>query len=516
MSKKLYICRECGYQFPEQLSELIENNIQVYCERCGSPFVIEGRVFKKLQEPYLKTPKPQYLLSKRKSSKLKKFILFLDKISFLPLFIFVIVNFSLIFGVLFEPANWIEISLGNSLRGIMALIILIYDRAYISPKIKKDEANKIFIDAFCWGILGCVLYGTGVIILIKGIFLIFYVITDSNNKPLKPYNYGLFIKDSLNYFSAKAGFLIIIIAIYTIFIDKLYLPSIERGVFKIGDPAVFETSLLVFILAILLIISLLAILIDATFRSKIKKANQFELSDGVRTLILGITGTIFYAAGIFILLKGLLMMILSSNKPLEVKEVAPLGEKREYRRPSYIEIKDEDRIIPSRIEEEDIKPSIKQPVKIEQQKDIKLELVKIEGEDKEKDKKAKEEDYELKLHESLLPVKEEKDKKLVKQYFSRIFTVLSKDLRQQIKNLKIPKKERKELLEELAFLTQEEQIKYINAIIELYEEIPKKLIQRIRKLPNVKPNHYEKIIDQLKHMDSKEQIKFVQFLEENA
>ena len=82
--------------------------------------------------------------------------------------------------------------------------------------------------------------------------------------------------------------------------------------------------------------------------------------------------------------------------------------------------------------------------------------------------------------------------------------------------MKISKKEKKQLLEELAFLTKEEQIKYINAIINLYQEIPKKLIQRIRKLPNVKPNHYDKIIDQLKHMDSEEQIKFVEFLEENA
>ncbi|MFW9785272.1 MAG: hypothetical protein ACFFFB_23535, partial [Candidatus Heimdallarchaeota archaeon] len=132
------------------------------------------------------------------------------------------------------------------------------------------------------------------------------------------------------------------------------------------------------------------------------------------------------------------------------------------------------------------------------------------------EKERKEEEFELRLHDSLLPVKDEKDKKLVKEYFSKIFAVLSKEVRQQINDLKIPKKEKRELLQELAFLTFEEQVKYIEAIVELYKEIPKKLIERIRRLPNVKPEHYDKIIEQLKYMDTQEQIKFIQFLEENA
>ena len=36
MSKKLFVCSECGYVFPEQLSHLIEQNIQVYCEKYSS------------------------------------------------------------------------------------------------------------------------------------------------------------------------------------------------------------------------------------------------------------------------------------------------------------------------------------------------------------------------------------------------------------------------------------------------------------------------------------------------
>ena len=91
-------------------------------------------------------------------------------------------------------------------------------------------------------------------------------------------------------------------------------------------------------------------------------------------------------------------------------------------------------------------------------------------------------------------MKSEKDKKLVKEYFSKIFTLLSKDLIQEISNLDISKEEKRELLEELAFLTKEEQVKYVEALADLYKDIPKKLIERIRKLPNVKPQHIDNII----------------------
>jgi predicted HAD superfamily phosphohydrolase len=112
-------------------------------------------------------------------------------------------------------------------------------------------------------------------------------------------------------------------------------------------------------------------------------------------------------------------------------------------------------------------------------------------------------------------VKNEKDKKVVKEYFSKIFNVLSKELREKIKELDIPKEDRKEILKEVAFLNEIEQQKYIEILKELYSEFPIKLIERIRKLKNVIPQHYEKIIEQLKYMDFNEQLDFVQFLENN-
>ena len=82
--------------------------------------------------------------------------------------------------------------------------------------------------------------------------------------------------------------------------------------------------------------------------------------------------------------------------------------------------------------------------------------------------------------------------------------------------LDIPKKDRKSILKELAFLAEEEQRNYLEVIKSLYEEIPNKLIERIRKLPNVKPKYYDKLVEELKYMDKEQRIEFVQFLEKHA
>ena len=82
---KVYVCRECQYAFPNELSHLIESNIQVYCERCGSPFILEGVEFKPAQTPYRRREKPYQLITEKTSSSLEKLIQVLNKISFIGL-----------------------------------------------------------------------------------------------------------------------------------------------------------------------------------------------------------------------------------------------------------------------------------------------------------------------------------------------------------------------------------------------------------------------------------------------
>ncbi|MFX1574714.1 MAG: hypothetical protein ACFFB0_18415 [Promethearchaeota archaeon] len=56
----------------------------------------------------------------------------------------------------------------------------------------------------------------------------------------------------------------------------------------------------------------------------------------------------------------------------------------------------------------------------------------------------------------------------VKKYFSRIYTVLSKRVREQLDNLNISKEKKKKIKKELAFLPKYKQTKYINELLKQY------------------------------------------------
>ncbi len=529
MAGKLYICRECGYAFPKELTHLIEQKIQVFCERCGSPFILEGVEFKSAPTPIRRRDLPSITMSEKSTSNLGKAIQVFNNISFIPILIFTIISFAMISGMVLDWGNWISILVNRSLLGIIGLILLIYDRTRITSKIKEQKYNEIIVDSFCYGILGCILFGTGVLILIKGILIVVYVLTDKQNKDMKAYDYGILTKNSLNYFSSKAGFIIILFGIFAVVSGRI--PDVSSSMI-INFPLGIGVRLVYIIFGALLLHSFVALLIDRKIQKKLKDKNYFKLRDAIKVIILGVWGTLFFAAGIFIILKGVLIFFLFTFKPSEKAQITTIEEKI----PPSLEIAakveppeekvSEEEISevvvepqPLVVEPEEEEPVIRQP-EIPDQKDTEIKIKDIpvkEEEEKREDQIEKiEEAVDLRLHDSLLPVKDEKDKKLVKQYFTKIFEVLSKDLRQKILDLKIPKKDKRELLEELAFLTKEEQAKYVEALVDLYKEIPGKLIERIRKLPNVEPKYFDRIAEQLKFMNSADQIKFVQFLEDNA
>lgn len=53
---------------------------------------------------------------------------------------------------------------------------------------------------------------------------------------------------------------------------------------------------------------------------------------------------------------------------------------------------------------------------------------------------------------------------VVKRYFHRIFTVLSKEIREQLMNLNLSKDELKEVKSELAFLSEEQQKDFLEEL----------------------------------------------------
>ncbi len=61
--------------------------------------------------------------------------------------------------------------------------------------------------------------------------------------------------------------------------------------------------------------------------------------------------------------------------------------------------------------------------------------------------------------------------KVVKKYFSRIFTVLTKDIREKLMNLNVSEKKRKMIKKELAFLTKERQKEYLDELYRIYNRI---------------------------------------------
>lgn len=493
MSKKIYVCRNCGNTFPNELSQLIESKTRVFCERCGTPFSLEGTKFKepelKLKEKEKKTKKAP----EEKTSTLESIIKALNIISWIPILIVSII-------LLFIPFRFPT--------GIAGILISLYDKKFISKRIKEKNYDRIVLDSFCLGILGCIIFGTGAILLLKGFLIFLFEI--NNSKGQTYYEFGLKMKNSLNNFSVFGG---IIIILYGIDILINVMPRFPLG-----------------FLIISFIFAIIALIVDLNLRKKIKEKVKFTVSDAVILIFFGIIGVFFAAAGIFILLKGIVILFLLFGKPPEIEEIAVIEEKPieeqyialeqpifkekiegEYLPAKKVDKKETKKPIPEKIPS--IIPPQEKPVELIKDEEIKEEI----GKEKEKLTIEKEEELELRLHESLLPIKDEKDKKLVEQYFSKIFTVLSKDIRKQIKDLKVPEKDKKELLKELVFLTKEEQIKYIEAIIHLYQErLPLKLIERIRSLPNIKPELLVKIVEQLKFMDFDEQERYVQFLENNA
>jgi len=53
---------------------------------------------------------------------------------------------------------------------------------------------------------------------------------------------------------------------------------------------------------------------------------------------------------------------------------------------------------------------------------------------------------------------------VVKKYFQKIFTVMSKDVREQLMDLNLSKGELKEVKKELVFLSDEKQKEYLNEL----------------------------------------------------
>ncbi len=56
----------------------------------------------------------------------------------------------------------------------------------------------------------------------------------------------------------------------------------------------------------------------------------------------------------------------------------------------------------------------------------------------------------------------------VKKYFARIFTILSKEVREKLMNLNVLEEKKKKIKKELAFLSKERQKEYLDELYRIY------------------------------------------------
>ncbi len=55
----------------------------------------------------------------------------------------------------------------------------------------------------------------------------------------------------------------------------------------------------------------------------------------------------------------------------------------------------------------------------------------------------------------------------IKKYFSRIYTILSKEIREKLRELNVSKEKKKRIKRELAFLSKDKQIEYLDELIQM-------------------------------------------------
>jgi hypothetical protein len=242
---------------------------------------------------------------------IKKSIHFLDKISYIPALSVSIIFFIFFLEILVNPFNWIFLSSTYLLGFLIGFLLYIYDKNFISPRIDNEEYNQIILDALCWGIIGCIFHGIGIFILLKGLLILYYNIDEEilKRKDMKKegrQNFSLKLYNSLNSISSFGGVLIILLVFYNIGISVI-LNVFEQLV--IGNYRVLFEPFYIF-----LIISVITLMFDHNNEESFKPTLNLNPKGGVKDLIKGILGCSFYAASIFLLLRGIIVVSFPESK----------------------------------------------------------------------------------------------------------------------------------------------------------------------------------------------------------
>jgi len=187
----------------------------------------------------------------------RKSIHFLDKISYIPALFVSIIYFIFFLEILVNPFDWIYLSSTYLLGSFIGFLLYNYDKNYISPLIHNEEFDDIILDALCWGIVGCIFYGTGIFILIKGLLILFYKINEDfliikDKKKNYRQNFSLKLYSSLNSISSIAALVIIMLVFYKLGVSVILnlFDQLIIGNFQI----LFEPFYIYLIISIIIVV----------------------------------------------------------------------------------------------------------------------------------------------------------------------------------------------------------------------------------------------------------------------
>ncbi|HMF31311.1 MAG TPA: hypothetical protein VKK79_07855, partial [Candidatus Lokiarchaeia archaeon] len=379
---------------------------------------------------------------------------------------------------------------------LCAVGALIVD-AHFHKFVLQNDYSFRGIDLIIWGFIGCFGFGVGAIILAKGCLILFYTTQKESGFPSLSRTQWLHVIISrLNSNSVKVGSLIWV---------ATFGPVVAMIA---GNPA--SAYLLVFTN-----LGLFSLIIDAAnFQRRLKghivERRNTEL--GLGMVVAGIIGSINYAMGVVLLLKGVAVVALSNMREQPPQQQVE-AEVSSIPAPETGESQLEDITTPTEpIPAPAPTPAPQTPVELLPFPNAPTRVLTPAG-------------APLPIpppspHPAPSPAPTAQpgsgdnfeNRAAIREYLNRVYTVLSSKVRDRVLKLDIPEQEKKEILDGLLYLMPDEQEQFIAELEELARKLVPEIIGRVMRL-NLSKDQNEKLLQQLEYLSEQEQVEFVEELE---
>jgi len=528
--REKFYCSECGHELDGEFVERLRQGEPVYCEACGSRITV--KIQKKVGLPRAVNLRPQTPLWKQAApeptmddileaqrhegektpqaaaiprvvpdwyTKLHK-----PKKPANDKCIQILNTLSILVGVLIlatVPGELIATSGTVDFYWQIAMVACALGSIITDIRFHKIIKQKDYsfrgIDLIIWGFVGCFGYGVGALVLVKGICIVLYTAHPNSGYPHLTRAQKFHVAISrLNANSTYVGFLIWFGTLPAVIATYMTSP---------GSDLIKN-----------IVLGIIALLFDAfLFKPKLKQSvkNRRNIVLGVGMLTIGIIGTIDFAMGVVLLLKGLAVILLCGisdqqetppvpvgpaevlPEPEESSETVPVAGDKAVS-PTPVPIPDPETQVQVPTPPRTLTPIITAPARPAQP--IPPSIKSTEPPIKELGVTPSTEDFEKQA--------------AIQSYLNRVYTVLSSKIRDRVQKLDISEKEKREVLDGLVSLTSQEQEQFLAELEELARRLMPELVGRILRL-NLSKVQNEVLLRQMEYLSDQEQLEFVAELE---